>query len=85
MWKATTGMIVEHQYGCIMADEMGLGKTLQCISLMWTLIKQSPHAGKATAERVVIACPASLVKNWGNEIGTFLLCLYENILTCAVQ
>lgn len=78
-------MIVEHQYGCIMADEMGLGKTLQCISLMWTLIKQSPHAGKATAERVVIACPASLVKNWGNEIGTFLLCLYENILTCAVQ
>lgn len=72
MYKATTGMIVEHQYGCIMADEMGLGKTLQCITLMWTLLKQSPHAGKPTAERAVIACPASLVKNWGNEIVKWL-------------
>lgn len=25
--------------GCIMADEMGLGKTLQCISLVWTLLR----------------------------------------------
>jgi len=26
-------------YGCIMADEMGLGKTLQCLALLWTMIR----------------------------------------------
>ena len=62
-------MIVENQYGCIMADEMGLGKTLQCIALMWTLVKQSPHANKPTIEKCIIACPSSLVKNWANELG----------------
>ncbi|KAG5653830.1 hypothetical protein H0H81_010103 [Sphagnurus paluster] len=29
LFKCTTGMLVDNQYGCIMADEMGLGKTLQ--------------------------------------------------------
>ena len=52
-----------------MADEMGLGKTLQCIALMWTLIKQSPHANKPTIEKCIIACHSSLVKNWANELG----------------
>jgi DNA repair and recombination RAD54-like protein len=61
-------MLVENQYGCIMADEMGLGKTLQCIALLWTLLKQSPHCGKPTIEKCIIACPSSLVKNWGNEL-----------------
>lgn len=28
LYKATTGMIAEGAYGCIMADEMGLGKTV---------------------------------------------------------
>ena len=55
--------------GGILADEMGLGKTLQCIALMWTLVKQSPHAGKSTIEKCIIACPSSLVKNWANELG----------------
>jgi DNA repair and recombination RAD54-like protein len=62
-------MVVENQYGCIMADEMGLGKTLQCIALLWTLLKQSPHAGKPTIDKSIIACPSSLVKNWANELG----------------
>ena len=66
-------MVVENQYGCIMADEMGLGKTLQCIALLWTLLKQSPHAGKPTIGKSIIACPSSLVKNWANELGTPLL------------
>lgn len=70
LYKCTTGMVVENQYGCIMADEMGLGKTLQCIALMWTLLKQSPHPGKPTIEKCIIACPSSLVKNWANELGT---------------
>jgi len=26
LYKCTTGMMVENQYGCIMADAMGLGK-----------------------------------------------------------
>jgi len=59
---------VDNQYGCIMADEMGLGKTLQCIALLWTLLKQSPRAGKPTVEKCIIACPSSLVKNWANEL-----------------
>lgn len=63
-------MVVEGQYGCIMADEMGLGKTLQCIALLWTLLKQSPRSGKGTLEKCIIACPSSLVKNWANELGT---------------
>ncbi|GBE82171.1 DNA repair protein, SNF2 family [Sparassis latifolia] len=72
LYKCTTGMIVENQYGCIMADEMGLGKTLQCIALLWTLIKQSPHAGKPTIEKCIIACPSSLVRNWANELVKWL-------------
>lgn len=69
-----------------MADEMGLGKTvsqsvripdvyakwlqLQCITLLWTLLKQSPESGKPTIQKCVIACPSSLVRNWANELGT---------------
>ena|SRR5712671_4308696 len=68
-------MVVENQYGCIMADGMGLGKTLQCIALLWTLLKQSPHAGKPTIEKSIIACPSSLVKNWANELGTAVICI----------
>lgn len=64
-------MVAENQYGCIMADEMGLGKTLQCIALLWTLLKQSPRAGKSTIDKCIIACPASLVKNWANELGQY--------------
>ncbi|KAJ3515097.1 hypothetical protein NLJ89_g1970 [Agrocybe chaxingu] len=68
LYRCTTGMVVKNQYGCIMADEMGLGKTLQCIALLWTLIKQSPSAMKPTIEKCIIACPSSLVKNWANEL-----------------
>ncbi|KAG8926713.1 DNA-dependent ATPase protein rad54 [Tulasnella sp. 417] len=72
LYKCTTGMIVPNQYGCIMADEMGLGKTLQCIALMWTLLKQSPRAGKGTIEKCIIVCPSSLVRNWANEFVKWL-------------
>ncbi|KAJ7172386.1 DNA repair protein, SNF2 family [Mycena filopes] len=72
MYKCTTGMLVDNQYGCIMADEMGLGKTLQCIALLWTLLKQSPHPGKPSIEKCIIACPSSLVKNWANELVKWL-------------
>ena len=37
-----SGQRIEGNSGCVMADEMGLGKTLQCIALMWTLLRQGP-------------------------------------------
>lgn len=58
-------------YGCIMADEMGLGKTLQCITLMWVLLRQGSR-GKPTIEKCIIVCPSSLVNNWSNEIVKWL-------------
>ena len=72
LYKCVTGMIDQKANGCIMADEMGLGKTLQCITLMWTLLKQSPEAGKSTIQKCVIACPSSLVRNWANELVKWL-------------
>ena len=50
-----------------------LGKTLQCIALLWTLLKQSPIAGKGTCEKAIVACPTSLVGNWAAELGELLL------------
>lgn len=72
LYRCTTGLLDESARGCIMADEMGLGKTLQCIALMWTLLKQSPDAGKPTIQKCVIACPSSLVRNWANELVKWL-------------
>ncbi|QUC19619.1 uncharacterized protein UV8b_03860 [Ustilaginoidea virens] len=72
MYRCVTGMIENNANGCIMADEMGLGKTLQCITLMWTLLKQSPEAGRPTIQKAIVVCPASLVKNWANELTKWL-------------
>ncbi|KAF9630723.1 SNF2-related protein [Lasiodiplodia theobromae] len=72
LYRCTTGLVDPKANGCIMADEMGLGKTLQCIALMWTLLRQSPDAGKSTIQKCVIACPSSLVKNWANELVKWL-------------
>ncbi|KAL4881947.1 vacuolar protein 14 C-terminal Fig4p binding-domain-containing protein [Aspergillus karnatakaensis] len=72
LYRCTTGMVDKNASGCIMADGMGLGKTLQCISLMWTLLKQSPEAGRTVIQKCVIACPSSLVGNWANELGKWL-------------
>lgn len=71
MYDCVTGRRIEGSFGCIMADEMGLGKTLQCITLMWTLLKQSPEA-KPTIEKAIVVCPSSLVKNWDKEIRKWL-------------
>ncbi|GAB7366841.1 hypothetical protein MBLNU230_g1011t1 [Neophaeotheca triangularis] len=72
LYRCTTGLMDSNAEGCIMADEMGLGKTLQCITLMWTLLKQSSEAGKGTIQKCVIACPSSLVRNWANELVKWL-------------
>lgn len=67
MYDCVTGANIENYYGCIMADEMGLGKTLQCITLMYTLLRQGPDCSPII-EKAIIVCPSSLVKNWANEI-----------------
>ncbi|KAK6204507.1 P-loop containing nucleoside triphosphate hydrolase protein [Scheffersomyces amazonensis] len=67
LYRCTAGLMDPRAKGCIMADEMGLGKTLQCLALMWTLLKQGPR-GKRTIEKCIIVCPSSLVRNWANEI-----------------
>ncbi|CAG8436241.1 8031_t:CDS:10 [Ambispora gerdemannii] len=72
LYNCTTGKVVEGAYGCIMADEMGLGKTLQCIALLWTLLRQSSLPNKGTIEKAIIACPSSLVRNWANELTKWL-------------
>ncbi|XP_061423542.1 LOW QUALITY PROTEIN: DNA repair and recombination protein RAD54-like [Lethenteron reissneri] len=71
LWECVTGRRIPGSFGCIMADEMGLGKTLQCITLMWTLLRQSPDA-KPEIDKVMVVAPSSLVKNWFNEVAKWL-------------
>ncbi|CAN9500784.1 unnamed protein product [Ophioblennius macclurei] len=71
LWECVTGRRVSDSYGCIMADDMGLGKTLQCITLVWTLLRQSPDA-KPEIQKAIIVSPSSLVRNWYNEIRKWL-------------
>lgn len=71
MYDCVTGQQIENSYGCIMADEMGLGKTLQCITLMWTLLRQSPDCCPMINKAAIVS-PSSLVKNWANEINKWL-------------
>lgn len=71
MYDAVTGVQIPDNYGCIMADEMGLGKTLQCITLIWTLLRQGPDC-KPLIEKAIIVTPSSLVKNWANELKKWL-------------
>ena len=71
MYDCATGVKISGMHGCIMADEMGLGKTLQCITLVWTLLKQGPDC-KPTIEKAIVVAPSSLVKNWDNEFKKWL-------------
>ncbi|XP_074077630.1 DNA repair and recombination protein RAD54-like isoform X2 [Macrotis lagotis] len=71
LWECVTSRRIPGSHGCIMADEMGLGKTLQCITLMWTLLRQSPE-GKPEIDKVVVVSPSSLVRNWSNEVHKWL-------------
>nr|XP_020476561.1 DNA repair and recombination protein RAD54-like [Monopterus albus] len=71
LWECVTGRHIPGSYGCIMADEMGLGKTLQCITLMWTLLRQSPDA-KPEIDKAIVVSPSSLVRNWYSEVGKWL-------------
>ncbi|CAI9624054.1 unnamed protein product, partial [Staurois parvus] len=72
LYECLMGMRVSGQYGAILADEMGLGKTLQCIVLIWTLLRQGPFGGKPIIKRALIVTPGSLVKNWRKEFQKWL-------------
>ena len=41
---------------------MGLGKTLQCITLLWTMLKQGMYGGRSVVKKAIIVTPGSLVK-----------------------
>lgn len=67
--------------GCLLADEMGLGKTLMTITLLWTLLKQTPcpttvsQSGMTlvgVASKVLIVCPVTLINNWKREFKKWL-------------
>ena len=60
----------EHQ-GVILADEMGLGMTLQCITLLWTLLRQGPF-GRPVVRRALVVTPSSLTQTWAKEINKWL-------------
>ncbi|XP_018415698.1 PREDICTED: DNA repair and recombination protein RAD54B isoform X2 [Nanorana parkeri] len=72
LYECVMGMRVSGQYGAILADEMGLGKTLQCIVLIWTLLRQGPYGGRPIIKRALIVTPGSLVKNWRKEFQKWL-------------
>ncbi|XP_073535772.1 DNA repair and recombination protein RAD54B [Phyllobates terribilis] len=72
LYECVMGMRVSGQFGAILADEMGLGKTLQCICLIWTLLRQGPYGGKPILKKALIVTPGSLVKNWRKEFQKWL-------------
>lgn len=49
----------------------GLGKTLQCIVLIYTLLKDGPF-GEPLLKRVLVLAPSSLVQNWAKEFEKWL-------------
>jgi DNA repair and recombination protein RAD54B len=45
LYACVNGFSEASRNGAILADSMGLGKTLQCITLIWTLLKQGMYVG----------------------------------------
>ncbi|XP_026481425.1 DNA repair and recombination protein RAD54B-like [Ctenocephalides felis] len=70
LYRCLMGFFGEH-IGAVLADEMGLGKTLQCITIIWTLLKQGPY-GSPCIQKVLIVAPSSLCANWENEFMRWL-------------
>ncbi|XP_037085497.1 DNA repair and recombination protein RAD54B-like [Pollicipes pollicipes] len=72
LYQCVMGFTSELGRGAVLADEMGLGKTLQCIGLVWTLLKQGPFGGEPAVRRVLVVTPSSLVGNWVKEFHKWL-------------
>lgn len=80
--------------GCLLADDMGLGKTLMTITVIWTLLKQTPFASKVECsqtgvpltglcQKILIVCPVTLIRNWVKEFHKWLGMNRIGILTLA--
>lgn len=78
--------------GCLLADDMGLGKTLMTITVIWTLLKQTPFPSKVECsasgvplsgliKKVLIVCPVTLIGNWTNEFNKWLSTSKIGVLT----
>ncbi|XP_020385634.2 DNA repair and recombination protein RAD54B [Rhincodon typus] len=72
LYECIMGMRTTGRFGAILADEMGLGKTLQCITLIWTLMRQGPYGNKPIIKKTLVVTPGSLVKNWVSEFQKWL-------------
>uniref|UniRef100_A0A8C1YIQ7 RAD54 homolog B n=1 Tax=Cyprinus carpio TaxID=7962 RepID=A0A8C1YIQ7_CYPCA len=72
LYECLMGMRLPGRCGAILADEMGLGKTLQCVCILWTLLRQGPYGGRPVLKRALVVCPGSLVKNWAAEFNKWL-------------
>ncbi|KAI7806213.1 putative DNA repair and recombination protein RAD54B [Triplophysa rosa] len=72
LYECLMGMRLAGRCGAILADEMGLGKTLQCVCVLWTLLRQGPYGGRPVLKRALVVCPGSLVKNWAAEFNKWL-------------
>jgi len=69
-------------HGALLADDMGLGKTLMTITTLWTLLKQSPQGYEnPVCNKVLIACPVTLIGNWKKEFKKWLPMNRLNVLT----
>ncbi|EFN80285.1 DNA repair and recombination protein RAD54B [Harpegnathos saltator] len=73
LYECLMGLKVANYFGGILADEMGLGKTLQCITLIWTMLKKGPYS-KPILKRALILAPSSLCDNWKKEFAKWLGC-----------
>lgn len=73
VYECLMGFKNSEHTGVLLADEMGLGKTLMTISVIWTLLKQSPYPNtRSEANKVLICCPVSLIDNWHKEFKKWL-------------
>ncbi|QBM89018.1 DNA repair and recombination protein RAD54B [Metschnikowia aff. pulcherrima] len=73
LYECLMGLRNTGHFGGLLADEMGLGKTLMTITLIWTLLKQSPFPNQRNVvSKVLICCPVSLIDNWRKEFGKWL-------------
>uniref|UniRef100_A0A8D0LAV7 DNA repair and recombination protein RAD54B n=1 Tax=Sphenodon punctatus TaxID=8508 RepID=A0A8D0LAV7_SPHPU len=81
LYECVMGMRVSGRFGAILADEMGVGKTLQCISLVWTLLRQGLYGCKPILKHALIVTPGSLVKNWRKEFQKWLGSERINVFT----
>jgi DNA repair and recombination protein RAD54B len=78
-----TAFIVESYLNASPNEHPGLGKTIQCITLLWTLMKQGMYGGVPVVRRSLVVCPGALVKNWEKEFRKWLG--IERILVFAVS